>query len=92
MTTFASGIPCAYGMTRPNDTLNRITAAQLPGPTLDFGFSDIYTEYRTGNVIGTLTNPPLIAFPPLGNLLYQIGNPPPEHAGSAHLATPAQKT
>ena len=49
------------------DTLNRVTLAQLPGPTLDFGFSDNYTEYRTGNVIGTLTNPPLIAFQPLGN-------------------------
>ena len=39
----------------------------LLGPTLDFGFSDNYTEYRTRNVIGTLTNPPLIAFQPLGN-------------------------
>ena len=49
------------------DTLNRINPAQLFGPTLDYGFSANYTEYRTGNVIGTLTNPPLIAFQPLGN-------------------------
>ncbi len=47
------------------DELNRIDSASIGGAVEDFGFAGTYTEYRTGNMIGSSGIAPLIAFQPI---------------------------
>lgn len=49
------------------DELNRITSSQIGASVPNFGFSENYIEYRTGNVIGGDGVQPLVAFQPIGD-------------------------
>ena len=49
------------------DELNKISSADIGGAVEDFGYSDRYVQYRTGNIIGTGGIDPLVAFTPLPN-------------------------
>ena len=63
------------------DELNRITAANIGVGVPDFGFSDNYTQYRTGTVVGGAGVQPLVAFQPIPNP--QTGS---ESEGAAQIA------
>ena len=47
------------------DELNVIVADEIGGIVEDFGFAEMYTEYRTGTVVGAGGLPPLVAFQPI---------------------------
>jgi glucose/arabinose dehydrogenase len=46
------------------DKVNRLSAAQIGGPVQDFGFPSTYTDYNTGQRVGTQGTPPVVAFVP----------------------------
>ena len=52
------------------DELNRILSGQFGNIVPNFGYPNCYTEYRTGNQIGSGCTGPVVAFQPLPN-----GNP-----------------
>jgi glucose/arabinose dehydrogenase/uncharacterized protein YaiE (UPF0345 family) len=46
------------------DKVNLLSAAQIGGPVQDFGFPSTYTDYNTGQQVGTQGIPPVVAFVP----------------------------